>query len=128
MVSITYNSTAPNNNEPTQSSQPGSGSSRPAWMSDELVRDIPARKLDFLAQLFGQLHTGTPNERLTQKALMLRLVPLIKQARAEHLDLTPAELQAAIAAIRRHSDTQEKQRMDEILAKSITPASASEVH
>ena len=27
---------------------------RPAWMSDPLVKDIPQRKLQFLEQLFAQ--------------------------------------------------------------------------
>lgn len=116
MIPISHD---PHNTPDSPASADASGRTRPAWMSDELVRDIPARKLDFLAELFGQAHSGDPNEKPSQKALLLRLLPKLKQARAEHLELTPAELQAAIAAIRKHSTAQEQQRMDEILAKTV---------
>jgi len=103
---------------PNESGTSAGDNVRPAWMSDELVREIPQRKLDFIAELFAQTHAGNTSEKPSQKALMLRLLPMIRQAKAEHLELTPAELQAAIAAVRKYSTAQEQQRMDEILEKS----------
>lgn len=115
MISITDNNA---NHSSRSTMQMSADISRPAWMEDELVRGIPERKLDFLAELFGQTVTGEPDERPSQKVLMLRLLPKLRQAKAEHLELTPTELQAAIAAIRKYSDAQANRQIDEILAKA----------
>ncbi|MCI8693078.1 MAG: hypothetical protein HFH91_10120 [Lachnospiraceae bacterium] len=86
--------------------------SRPAWMADPLVKDIPEKKLQFLEQLFAKGHGKS------QKELMSLAIPLLKKARAENLTLTPQEMNAAIAAIRKYSSTDELQKIDKILEKS----------
>ena len=86
--------------------------SRPAWMADPLVKDIPEKKLQFLEQLFAKGHGKI------QKELMSLAIPLLKKARADNLTLTPQEMNAAIAAIRKYSSSEELQKIDKILEKS----------
>ncbi len=85
---------------------------RPAWMEDELVRDIPQKKLDFLGQLFSQ------GQGKNQKEMMALLLPMMRRAKEEKLSFTPKEMNAAIAAIRRHSSSEELSRIDQILEKA----------
>lgn len=85
---------------------------RPAWMKDPLVKDIPERKLQFVEQLFAQGHGKS------QKEVMTRLMPMMKKAKAENLTFTPQEMNAAIAAIRKHSSREELTQIDKILEKS----------
>lgn len=85
---------------------------RPAWMKDPLVKDIPERKLQFVEQLFAQGHGKS------QKEVMTRLMPMMKKAKAENLTFTPQEMNAAIAAIRKHSTREELSQIDKILEKS----------
>ena len=85
---------------------------RPVWMTDPLVKDIPEKKLKFLEQLFAQGHGKS------QKEMMAYLMPMMKKARAENLTFTPQEMNAAIAAIRKHSTKEELTQIDKILEKS----------
>ncbi len=85
---------------------------RPAWMKDPLVKDIPERKLQFVEQLFAKGHGKS------QKEVMTRLMPMMKKAKAENLTFTPQEMNAAIAAIRKHSSREELTQIDKILEKS----------
>lgn len=85
---------------------------RPAWMEDELVRDIPQRKLEFLGQLFEEGHGKS------QKEMMAYMLPMMRRAKAEHLTFTPAEMSAAIAAIKKHSSPEELSQIDKILAQT----------
>jgi hypothetical protein len=83
----------------------------PEWMDDELVKDIPAEKLNFLSKMFA----GSQGK--SQKELMMSVVPMMKQAKRDNLTLTPAEMSAAIAAIKKHSTEQELSKINEILSK-----------
>jgi hypothetical protein len=47
--------------------------------------------------------------------MLLLLMPVLKQARAANLSLTPQEIQAAIAAIRKHSTPEELEQIDKML-------------
>lgn len=85
---------------------------RPAWMTDPLVKDIPEKKLQFVEQLFAQGHGKS------QKEMMAYLMPMMKKAKAENLTFTPQEMNAAIAAIRKHSTREELTQIDKILEKS----------
>lgn len=87
--------------------------SRPKWMSDELVRDISPKKLDFLAQLFTQ------GQGKSQKEMMLFLMPMMQKAKKENLTFTPQEMQAAIAAIKKYSTEEELKKINDILEKNI---------
>ena len=85
---------------------------RPAWMADPLVNEIPKQKLDFLGQLFSE------GRGKSQKEMMTYLMPLMKKAKQENLTFTPQEMSAAIAAIRKHSSEEELTQIDKILKKS----------
>ncbi|MCI9220225.1 MAG: hypothetical protein HFH94_10890 [Lachnospiraceae bacterium] len=85
---------------------------RPVWMTDPLVKDIPEKKLQFVEQLFVQGHGKS------QKEMMAYLMPMMKKAKAENLTFTPQEMNAAIAAIRKHSTKEELTQIDKILEKS----------
>lgn len=82
-----------------------------AWMQDELVRNIPKEKLAFLSTMMEQ---GAAS---SQKELMSRMLPLIKQAKEKGLQFNASETAAAIAAIRKHSSATENARIDELLHK-----------
>lgn len=86
---------------------------RPKWMSDELVKDIPPKKLDFLAQMFTQ------GQGKSQKEMMLFLMPMMQKAKKEKLTFTPQEMQAAIAAIKKYSTEEELKKINDILEKNI---------
>lgn len=84
----------------------------PAWMDDELVKDIPKKKLEFAAQLFQNGHGKS------QKELMAFIMPMMKRAKAEKLTFTQSELNACIQAIKKHSTKEELNQIDSILQKS----------
>ena len=84
---------------------------RPQWMSDPLVKEIPEKKLEFLGEMFAEGHGKS------QKEMMAFLMPMMKKARAENLTFTPQEMNAAIAAIKKHSSEEEFKQIDKILDK-----------
>ena len=53
-------------------------SKTPLWMQDDLVKDIPREKLDFLSKLFAQGHGKS------QKEMMALLMPATCLAQAIH--------------------------------------------
>lgn len=85
---------------------------RPQWMNDPLVKDISPEKLSFLEKMFEK------SQGKSQKELMGSLIPLMKQAQQEHLTFTPAEMNAAISAVKKHSTPEEIAKMDKILEKA----------
>ena len=84
----------------------------PLWMQDDLVKDIPRQKLEFLSALFSQGHGKT------QKEMMALLLPAMRKAKQEHLTFTQQEMQAAITAIKKYSTEAELQQIENILEKS----------
>ncbi|MBQ2802524.1 MAG: hypothetical protein IJF07_01340 [Lachnospiraceae bacterium] len=84
---------------------------RPVWMEDELVKNIPQKKLDFLEQLFKEGHGKS------QKDMMAYIMPMMKRAKAENLTFSPQEIQAAIAAIKKYSTEEELAQINKILEK-----------
>lgn len=87
-------------------------STRPVWMSDPLVKDIPPKKLQFLEQLFAEGHGKS------QKEMMAFLMPMMKRAKQENLAFTPQEMNAAITAIRKYSTKEELTQIDKLLEKN----------
>ena len=83
-----------------------------AWMKDELVQSIPKEKLEFLSKMF---ESGNGK---SQKELMRRMLPLMKEARDKGIRFSSQEAAAAIAAIRKHSSAEENMRIDEILKRA----------
>lgn len=84
----------------------------PEWMSDPLVKDIPEKKLRFLGEMFTQGHGKS------QKELMAFMMPMMKRAKKENLTFTPQEMNAAIAAIKKHSSDKELEKIDKLLEKA----------
>lgn len=84
----------------------------PLWMQDELVKDIPQEKLEFLSELFSQGHGKS------QKEMMALLLPAMRRARKEHLTFTAAEVQAAVTAIKKYSSDKERAQIENILRKA----------
>lgn len=84
----------------------------PEWMSDPLVKEIPAEKLRFLSEMF------TAGQGKSQKELMVSLMPMMKKAKKENLTFTPQEMSAAIAAVRKYSSRAELEKIDKILEKT----------
>ena len=85
---------------------------KPAWMQDDLVKDITQNKLDFLGKMFAEGHGKS------QKEMMALLLPMMKKARQEKLTFTQQEMNAAIAAIKKHSTEAELEQINKILEKS----------
>lgn len=86
----------------------------PLWMQDDLVKDIPGKKLDFLSGLFIRGHGKS------QKEMMALLMTAMRKARQEHLTFTPQEMQAAITAIKKYSTESELRQIENILEKNRT--------
>ena len=85
---------------------------RPEWMEDELVKDIPQGKLEFLGKLFSQ------GKGKNQKQMMSFVLPMMKKAKAENLTFTQEEVAACIQAIKKHSTEEELSQIDSLLKKS----------
>lgn len=81
-------------------------------MEDELVKNIPAKKLAFLEKMFTQGHGKS------QKEMLAFIMPMIQNARKEHLTFTPQEVNSAIAAIKKYSSREELEKINKILEKS----------
>ena len=54
-------------------------SKTPLWMQDDLVKDIPREKLDFLSKLFAQGHGKSQKEMMA--LLMLSLIHISEPTR-----------------------------------------------
>lgn len=89
---------------------------KPAWMYDDLVKDIPTDKLDFIASLYQE------SMNKNQKELLMHLIPLMKKAKSQGLSLSATELNLAINAIKKHSTEEELKKIDSILKKQSPKA------
>lgn len=85
---------------------------RPLWMEDELVKDISTKKLTFLENMYRE------SQGKNKKDMMSFLIPMMKKAKEENLSFTPAEMNAAIAAIKKYSSAEEIAKMDQLLEKA----------
>ena len=85
---------------------------RPLWMEDELVKDISSKKLTFLENMYRE------SQGKSKKDMMSFLIPMMKMAKEENLSFTPAEMNAAIAAIKKYSSAEEIAKMDHLLEKA----------
>lgn len=85
---------------------------RPVWMQDDLVKDIPLKKLQFLEKVFIE------SQGKSQKELMTIMLPLLQQAKKENLAFSNIEMSAAIQAIKKHSSSDEIKKIDEMLTRA----------
>ena len=84
---------------------------RPEWMSDESVRDIDIRNLEFIQELHDNSYATN------QKELMMKLMPKLKYAKEQGLLLSLKEVNTAIAAIKKYSTPEELKQIDKVLNK-----------
>lgn len=84
---------------------------RPLWMDDELVKDIPQKKLEFLSRLF------TDGKGKSQKEMMSFFIPMMKKAKEENLTFQQSEITACIQAIKKYSTQEELKNIDKLLAQ-----------
>ncbi len=84
---------------------------RPAWMNDDLVKNIPQEKLDFAAQLFTNGHGKS------QKEMMRVILPMMKRAKEQNITFSQVELNACIQAIKKYSTKEELDKMEELMRK-----------
>lgn len=90
----------------------------PAWMDDELVQKIEPKKLDFASRLFSMGHGKS------QKEMMNLILPMLKQAKAENLTFTQAEINACIQAVKKHSTKEELEKIDRLMSQEESHRSA----
>lgn len=84
---------------------------KPDWMSDPLVKDIPPAKLDFLSKLFLE------GKGKSQKEMMAFFLPMMKKAKADNLSFTQTEITACIHAIKKHSTPEELSQIDKLISQ-----------
>lgn len=84
---------------------------RPSWMEDELVKNIPQKKLEFMEKIYHEGHGKN------QKEMLRFIMPMMQKAKQEHLTFTPQEMNAAVAAIKKYSTEEELKQIDGILKK-----------
>ncbi len=85
---------------------------QPAWMQDDLVKNISPKKLEFLGHMFQE------SQGKTKKEMMTFVMPMMQKAKQENLTFSPAEMNAAITAIKKYSTAEELSQMNKILEKA----------
>lgn len=74
---------------------------KPAWMSDEAVKNIPEEKLNFLFSIVSE------NKGKSQKEVMANLMLCLKMAKEKHITFTPDEIQKIITCVKKYSSKEE---------------------
>lgn len=87
---------------------------KPEWMNDPLVKHIEEKKLHLLSELV------TGGRGKSQKEMMPYMMLKMKQAKAENITFSPAEITAVVEAIKKHSSQAEREQIDQILKKAQT--------
>lgn len=85
---------------------------KPEWMNDSLVSHIDEKKLQFLSELV------IGGRGKSQKEMMPFMMMKMKQAKAEHVSFSPAEVAAVVEAIKKHSSPEELEQIDQIMKKA----------
>lgn len=85
---------------------------KPEWMNDSLVKDIEEKKLEFL----NDLVLGGRGK--SQKEAMPYMMMKMKQARADNISFSSAEVAAVVAAIKNHSTPEELAQIDKIMRQA----------
>lgn len=81
----------------------------PEWMMDELVKEIPREKLELLYEM------QTVSNGKNGKQALSSLLPLLKKAKEQNLSFTKEEMNAAISAIKKYTEKEELQSLNQIL-------------
>ena len=87
---------------------------KPEWMRDPMVAGIDEKKLAFLSDLvFG-------GKGKTQQEIMPYMMSRMKQAKADNVTFSSAEITTVITAIKKHSTPEELAQIDQIMKKAPT--------
>lgn len=87
---------------------------KPEWMNDPLVKNIDEKKLHFLSELV------LGGRGKSQKEAMPYMMLKMKQAKADNISFSSAEVAAVVAAIKNHSTPEELEQIDKIMKKAPT--------
>lgn len=85
---------------------------KPEWMNDSLVKSIEEKKLEFL----NDLVLGGRGK--SQKEAMPYMMMKMKQAKADNISFSSAEVAAVVAAIKNHSTPEELAQIDKIMRQA----------
>lgn len=85
---------------------------KPEWMNDSLVKGIEEKKLEFL----NDLVLGGRGK--SQKEAMPYMMMKMKQAKADNISFSSAEVAAVVAAIKNHSTPEELAQIDKIMRQA----------
>ena len=87
-------------------------SDRPEWMDDPMVSHISDEKKMFLMR-FKDSTAG-----LNKNRMMMVVMNMMKEAKANNITFTPEEIQTMIQAIKKHASEEENAKIDNILKKA----------
>ena len=87
-------------------------SERPEWMDDPMVSHISDEKKMFLMR-FKDSTAG-----LNKNRMMMVVMNMMKEAKANNITFTPEEIQTMIQAIKKHASEEENAKIDNILKKA----------
>lgn len=87
---------------------------KPKWMNDMTIKDIEEEKLSFLLSLMEE------SKGKSQKEIMSFFMFKMKEAKQKNLTFSKDEIAVIIAAIKKHSTTEELHKIDEIMKKAPT--------
>lgn len=87
-------------------------SDRPEWMDDPMVSHISDEKKMFLMR-FKDSTAG-----LNKNRMMMVVMSMMKEAKANNITFTPEEIQTMIQAIKKHASEEENAKIDNILKKA----------
>ena len=85
---------------------------KPEWMNDPLVKNIEEKKLEFL----NDLVVGGRGKK--QKEAMPYMMLKMKQAKADNISFSSADVAAVVTAIKNHSTPEELAQIDKIMKQA----------
>lgn len=85
---------------------------KPEWMNDPLVKDIEEKKLHFLSNLV------LGGKGKSQKEMLPFIMQQMKQAKAEKISFSAAEVSLVVTAIKNHSTPEELEQIEKIMQKA----------
>lgn len=92
---------------------------RPDWMQDPTLADIPQEKLDFLSLMFDKIKDKNPKE------LMPFFMAVSGKLKGK-ISFRSEELTLIVAAIKRSSSKEEQDRLDRLLAAAAKKMSKND--
>ena len=82
---------------------------KPQWMSDPDIADIPQNKLDFLLLMVSQ------GSDLSPKEMLPFLMRVAKQGKENAISFSPEEMKRVVTAIKKNSTPEEAAKIEKIM-------------